>query len=476
MADTTQGLTKRLDFGSDLGSVQQTVDQEALIAALRHPTVDGFNRALDLLQSAAHQRFAAVQDSAAEQAEAVGEADLRRLKRQFSSLKNTFLHYEVKNEFLAELLDGRPHGDEGELLHHFEAEVEASVVQLRQLKQANEEAEEGISELVAGAAAAHDAFERQRVAVAGELARLQQQVAQHERDVEAQQAALPELPEGPAEQECQAALAAATEEVRELEAAIAAGMAEAQELSTAIAEEREESEALRAQLGDLESQNAQQGDKVEANARFLSTSQWCDEAASTLTLLGGLSLLHISRDAVHLKLGTAYPVGAVSGPDPGPCATGDHELSLHLQPGGGSVSSAQLTPADVCIDDIVEAAREVAAHSVNGSGPRLDFVVREVQACLGAWLHRQALVEEVRQAGRFIVLLHSADCRSLKAKLSQAVEVEVRLVASWPGSVDVVQVAGISGAEGSKAETAGQLRFEGRGLLQALEAVERELA
>jgi hypothetical protein len=84
--------------------------------------------------------------------------------------------------------------------------------------------------------------------------------------------------------------------------------------------------------------NYLQGDKVEANARFLSTSQWCDEAASTLTLLGGLSLLHISRDAVHLKLGTAYPVRAVSGPDPGPCATGDHELSINLQPGGGSGS------------------------------------------------------------------------------------------------------------------------------------------
>lgn len=58
-------------------------------------------RALQLLQDAAQPRFAAVQNSAAEQAEAVGEADLRRLKRQFSSLKNTFLHYEVKNEFLA---------------------------------------------------------------------------------------------------------------------------------------------------------------------------------------------------------------------------------------------------------------------------------------------------------------------------------------------------------------------------------------
>ena len=42
-----------------------------------------------------------MQATAREQAEAVGEADLRRLKRQFSSLKNTFLHYEVKNEFIA---------------------------------------------------------------------------------------------------------------------------------------------------------------------------------------------------------------------------------------------------------------------------------------------------------------------------------------------------------------------------------------
>lgn len=142
MAETTQGLTKRLDFGSDLGGLQQ-VDQEALIAALRgpngQPSVEGFDRrvgeapccsrlcpgqlqtdacgtlltamlllcrALQLLHDAAQLRFAAVQDSAAEQAEAVGEADLRRLKRQFSSLKNTFLHYEVKNEFLAGELQG----------------------------------------------------------------------------------------------------------------------------------------------------------------------------------------------------------------------------------------------------------------------------------------------------------------------------------------------------------------------------------
>ena len=58
-------------------------------------------RALELLRDAAGQRPAVVQDAAVEAAAGVGEADLRRLKRQFSSLKNTFLHYEVKNEFLA---------------------------------------------------------------------------------------------------------------------------------------------------------------------------------------------------------------------------------------------------------------------------------------------------------------------------------------------------------------------------------------
>ena len=55
-----------------------------------------------------------------------------------------------------------------------------------------------------------------------------------------------------------------------------------------------------------------------------------------MTLLGGLSLLHVSRDAVHLKLVTAYPTGAVRGQDPGPCATADHELSLHLHPGSST--------------------------------------------------------------------------------------------------------------------------------------------
>lgn len=44
-------------------------------------------------------------DVAREQAAGSGESDLRRLRRQFSTLKNTFLHYDVKEAFLI----GAPH-------------------------------------------------------------------------------------------------------------------------------------------------------------------------------------------------------------------------------------------------------------------------------------------------------------------------------------------------------------------------------
>ena len=67
----------------------------------------------------------------------VGEADLRRMKRQFSSLKNTFLHYEVKDEFIAALADGLPNGTEEIQLQQFEEEAERTIAQLRDWKAKN---------------------------------------------------------------------------------------------------------------------------------------------------------------------------------------------------------------------------------------------------------------------------------------------------------------------------------------------------
>lgn len=53
----------------------------------------------------------------------------------------------------------------------------------------------------------------------------------------------------------------------------------------------------------------------------------------------------------------------------------------------------------------------------------------------------------------------------------------MRLTACWPAAGDAVAVTQVSGAaDAAKAERAAQLRFEGRSLAAALEAVERELA
>ena len=60
--------------------------------------------ALEELDSANAERFLRLVAVAREQCAGSGESDLRRLKRQFSTLKNTFLHYDVKEAFI----DGAP--------------------------------------------------------------------------------------------------------------------------------------------------------------------------------------------------------------------------------------------------------------------------------------------------------------------------------------------------------------------------------
>ena len=60
-----------------------------------------------------------------------------------------------------------------------------------------------------------------------------------------------------------------------------------------------------------------------------------------------------------------------------PCAGSGHALALQLEPGTRIVEHALLSPADVEVEDLVAAARE--------GGRRLEWVVRAVQARLGAW-------------------------------------------------------------------------------------------
>lgn len=53
-----------------------------------------------MVDSVHEARVAAVLAAAKEQAVGSGESDLRRLRRQFSSLKNTFCLYDTKENFI----------------------------------------------------------------------------------------------------------------------------------------------------------------------------------------------------------------------------------------------------------------------------------------------------------------------------------------------------------------------------------------
>lgn len=57
-------------------------------------------RALESLDAAVADHFKEVESTAIAKTAEAGEADLRRLKRQFGSLKSSFLHFEVKESFI----------------------------------------------------------------------------------------------------------------------------------------------------------------------------------------------------------------------------------------------------------------------------------------------------------------------------------------------------------------------------------------
>ncbi len=52
------------------------------------------------MKASTQERVSDVEKMAKEQAAGAGESDLRRLRRQFSSLKNTFMLYHTKEHFI----------------------------------------------------------------------------------------------------------------------------------------------------------------------------------------------------------------------------------------------------------------------------------------------------------------------------------------------------------------------------------------
>ncbi|KDD72257.1 hypothetical protein H632_c3620p0, partial [Helicosporidium sp. ATCC 50920] len=166
-------VTKRLSFGDvseEFGPRQQVAVSE-LLQGGQDLSMESLAQALRAVREAEASHLSGVQEMAVQASDEVGEADLRRLKRQFSSLKNTFIHFETKEAFLAALLDGLPDGSESEQLAQYEGELAATVSTLRSVKAANKGTQEEIAALISRIESLRDAFEGEAAGLAAFLDR-----------------------------------------------------------------------------------------------------------------------------------------------------------------------------------------------------------------------------------------------------------------------------------------------------------------
>jgi hypothetical protein len=448
---------------------------------------------LQRLQDGCNKRFDVIQETAKEQSAGVGEADMRRMKRQFSSLKNTFIHYVVKDEFIAALADGLPNGTEEIQLAQFEEEGNKTIERLRTLKAQNEETQNEINGIITEITAMLQEIQQINAFAATTMARLQEDI---NAAAAADAAMPPAVPEDFDEAECQAALAEEEAQARALEAQIGAQLTQIYELEAVLPKEREVTGLARAELADLEEQRAArsgEASSAQTSSRFASTSAWSEENIALLENLGGVKVLATNNNlpmnnddmtagipttsTLELELSTAYPTTPVyssagtSSSSPltslGPCSHGTHTLTLTMNTTSLIITGAVLSPADVDTSDIVDAAIAGAR--------RAEFVVREVRSRLAGVLHRRALAQEMQDM--FSETTIDAACVSFSIRLpiasASATVLQLVLEQSWPSGNDIIRVVGITGEDinAEKAKKVSALRVAGKGFVATVGTV-----
>lgn len=269
---------------------------------------------------AADERFARIRSAAEEAAPGAGESDLRRLKRQFTSLKNTFTLYDVKDGFIDGLAEGGPDGGEAARLAEFEAQAAEFGAAAKAAKAANGAAADALRGLIDRVCEAHAAFEGERATVARaleelELAREEAEEATanveggggggKEVEEDAADAAdddETEAANAPSSSATAAEFAAEDLRARELEARIAAAEAEAASLNAAAASEAAEAASLGAEAERMVSEERGGDDSslpssssasmllpsATADERLAEATAWCDEAAALMSALSGV--------------------------------------------------------------------------------------------------------------------------------------------------------------------------------------------
>lgn len=175
-------IVKKLSFDDISGRVPAASSRSGEPNASLLAPLSVFQSTLDSLSAEVAEHFSKVQDAARHQVAGSGQADLRRLRRQFQALKSTFVNFEVKEAFISGLhdVDALRSDQQAAALQAVELEVAKAADSLRAMKAQNEGLRSDVSETLRSVAAAFDDFEALVAGVMERVGAISEEVAEHE--------------------------------------------------------------------------------------------------------------------------------------------------------------------------------------------------------------------------------------------------------------------------------------------------------
>lgn len=495
--------TKRLSFGELSqqlnGKLRVDAREVARVIAEGAGEPEAFGKALEVLAQQCAERRSAIETNAKEQSVSVGEADLRRMKRQFSSLKNTFLHYEVKDEFIAALADGLPNGTEEIQLQQFEEEAERTIGHLRDWKTKNAVKQEEIAALIAEVDRLMVEVTQDSGKALEELREIFEEMAAFEENFD--EGAL-DIEPGMDEEACQRVVEEESKRATELEARLIASVAELRGLEANVPEAmnevsmmREElrglheavhaAETERGQLENAQRENtertmksmAENGRKVAQQRARAKASAWAMESVLVLQSISGVSDVQLDGphgDVLKLTNEVSWPTQTSKASEAVLAvhtASMMYSIELDVDVKTGHVVGGRLQPApsesakaaagivgQVTVAEIVEGLARANRSAT------VERVLGELRRELSAWHHRVALLDGIREGCGAVASIDSVapDARSFACDLvgeggHPLTRVAVQMTGCWPEEDDRFVVDG----DVQNAWAAGELRTVG---------------
>ena len=392
------------------------------------------------------------------------------MKRQFSSLKNTFLHYEVKDEFIAALADGLPNGTEEIQLQQFEEEAERTVSQLREWKAKNVSRQEEIAAVI-------DEVDRMMLEVSEESSKALEElraVFEEMAEFEAfEREAAIDIEPGMDELACQRAIEEESRRATELESRLIASMDELKSLEDKLPSSRHHVDMMREELRSLEDAvraaetekltiedkqkqstartmklMAEEGRKVAQQRAWAKASAWAAESTMVLQSISGISDVNMDGHTLRLTSDIVYPIKPMSKGDAllaANTATVVHAMELEMDKDTGYVVGGRVAPEVAgCRDLVGEVVGDITRMNRSAT---VEHVLGELRMRIGAYHHRVALIDARLGAPSAVASIEALadDARSFTCDLvrvsgSDRVRVKLAVTGCWPEEDDRFQV------------------------------------